>query len=272
MASDNPLGREARYPKRYAPEVLHDIERSAARSTIGVFGDLPFHGVDSWTAWELAWLDDRERLQIACARIEVPADSPRMVESKSLKLYLNSFCGTSFASPDEVKRAIVRDLRSATGSTAAVEILDPAAAIATGLTPLPGSCLDDLPVTCRSTHVDPDRLRARDDEIVSEQVYTNLFMSHCPVTDQPDWASVIIDYAGPRMNHPSLLHYLQSYRNHQGYHENCVERIFVDVQLRCSPETLSVLALFTRRGGIDINPFRSTDARQRAPRLRAWRQ
>jgi 7-cyano-7-deazaguanine reductase len=233
---------------------------------------LPFHGVDTWNAWELAWLDEHRRAHVASATIRIAADSPRMVESKSLKLYLNSFSGTTFSSAKAVIAAIRTDLHRSTGGRVDVELISPDQLEHVSLTGLPGTSLDHLPASMLAHDVDPSSLTARTEEPVSETLHTHLMKSHCPVTNQPDWASVVIDYQGPRINHPGLLQYLLSYRHHQGYHENCVERIFVDIMHRCSPQCLRVLALYTRRGGIDINPFRSSEVGDSPPRLRSWRQ
>jgi 7-cyano-7-deazaguanine reductase len=272
MSDENPLGRATPFVDRYSPDLLFAIERTDARTLIGIGTVLPFCGFDTWNAWELTWLNAHDRPQAASVTIDVPAESPRIVESKSLKLYLHSFSGSSFASPREVARIIGKDLSHSVGCRVKVQLIDPTEALKAQITPLPGACLDDLPVSPPHGAVDSRHLRANESEVVDECVHSHLMMSHCPITNQPDWASVFIDYRGPRINHPGLLQYLLSYRQQQDFHETCVERIFIDILARCGPEDLQVLALYTRRGGIDINPFRSTEAGAKPPRLRSWRQ
>ena len=231
---ESPLGRATPLPERYDPSLLFPVERADARAAIGVGATLPFSGHDAWTAWELAWLDASGRPQVAVGRFEVPATSPRIVESKSVKLYLASLNHERIESREVCAATIARDLSQATG----------AASI-------------DAPLASIPDEPDPSRLTttAWDGD---ETLHTSLFRSVCPVTGQPDYATVIVRYRGPRIERGPLLAYLAGFRRHPGFHESCVERIFVDLLAACRPNKLAVEARFTRRGGLDINPFRSS--------------
>lgn len=268
--SSNPLGQTTDFPKEYAPEVLFSLPRAKARSALGIGARLPFRGVDIWNAWELTWLDATGRPAAGTARIRVDAGSPRIVESKSLKLYLGSLAMTRFDSAVDVVQTISRDLESVVGMQSDV-------AIATSLTEqvqtidkLPGDNLDREPMHRSSDTVDPALLSAGD-ETVTETLNTHLLRSLCPVTGQPDIGSVMIHYRGPRIDRSSLLAYIVSFRQHQDFHEACVERMFLDIKAACGAEELSVFGCYTRRGGIDINPFR-TDFDDQPPTGRFWRQ
>jgi 7-cyano-7-deazaguanine reductase len=252
-----PLGRASDYPDHYAPSLLYTVPRTPQREALGIAeGALPFTGVDLWTAYELTWLGPGGRPQIALASFEVPVDSPSIVESKSMKLYLGSFAQTAFAGLTDVAATIERDLSAVSGARVAVMLRGPSAFGTQAIRELPGENIDDLDVACDAYEVDPTFL-ASAGEIVTETLTSRLFRSVCPVTGQPDIATVQIAYRGPRIVRDGLLRYLVSYRRHAGFHEHCVERIFVDVAGRCGCHALTVLARFTRRGGIDINPFRT---------------
>ena len=267
---DSPLGKPAAYHDRYDPALLFAIERAPQRAALGLAGALPFSGADLWTAYELSWLDARGKPEVAIGRFTVPADSPRIVESKSMKLYLNGFSQTPFASAMAVERTIAADLGRAFGTPVAVELVAPGAFARLRLEELPGESIDDLAIEVRDYAPRPDLLAAAG-PAVEEALVSQLFKSNCPVTGQPDWGSVQVRYRGPRIDRASLLRYLVSFRQHAGFHEHCVERIFVDVRARCRPEKLTVYARFTRRGGIDINPFRS-DWESPAAAIRTARQ
>ena len=261
-----PLGRETDYPQNYAPEALCPVPRAASREPLGITEPLPFSGEDTWNAWDLTWLGRGGLPRVATAEFRVPADSPNIVESKSLKLYLGSFAMSTFADDAAVREAIERDLGTCTGSRVGVR-LNPDPAIAA----LGGDCIDALDVACPSFEVDPGLLSSDAAALVEERLHTHLLRSLCPVTGQPDIGSLEIAYAGPRIDRASLLRYVVSFRRHQDFHEACVERMFVDLLERCGATRLSVHALYQRRGGIDINPFRSNF--EAAPRrLRLWRQ
>ncbi len=264
-AQDSSLGREVAYPSHYDPGLLFPIPREAARRELGLDpAALPFVGFDRWQAFELAWLDARGKPQVDTATLRVPSDSPNLVESKSLKLYLNSLNDERFADRAALRERIVADLSAAAGAPVAMAFGVPA------ISADEGESIDALDIDI--DHYDPPRpefLAADASDIVEETLLSHLLKSNCPVTGQPDWASVSIAYRGPRIDRAGLLRYLVSFRHHAGFHEQCVERIFADVLARCRPQSLSVEARYTRRGGLDINPWRATPG---APEPRARRE
>ena len=252
------LGQPVDYPREYDPSRLFAIARDAGRAQLGLdAGALPFTGVDRWHAYELSWLRPNGLPTVATATLRVPADTPRLIESKSLKLYLNSFNATRFENADAVRACVARDLSATAGGHVGVAFGLPEVAL-----PDAGGAidLDLLDVACEPTREPrPVLLQVADgDAIVEETLHSALLKSNCPVTGQPDWASVRIGYRGPRIDHAGLLRYLVSFRDHAEFHEQCVERMFVDLQARCRPQWLSVEARYTRRGGLDINPWRAT--------------
>jgi 7-cyano-7-deazaguanine reductase len=256
---DSMLGRSVAHADRYDPGILFPIARALQRASIGIDGPLPFHGVDVWNAYELSWLDARGKPEIAIGEIRVPATTPNLVESKSLKLYLGSYAMERFASVDDVRARIAADLAAAAGGEVAVTLTLPDRFANLGIVPLVGESIDDLAVSI-DEHGPPDNnlLRTSEDE-ADETLVSNLLKSNCPVTGQPDWASVAIRYRGARIDRESLLRYIVSFRNHADFHEHCVERMYVDLMRRCAPRRLCVYARYTRRGGIDINPWRSSE-------------
>lgn len=254
------LGQATDYPQHYAPGVLFPIARRQGRAELGIGeGALPFAGVDVWTHYEVSWLDARGKPRVAVAEIRVPATSPCLVESKSMKLYFNSLNFERFDDADALRAVVEKDLSAAAGAPVAVALL-PATAAGHAFADLPGECLDEFDIGCDAYEVDPGLLRADAGRIVTETLHSHLLRSRCPVTHQPDWASVMVEYTGPALDRGALLAYLVSYRNQSDFHEQCVERIFMDLMARCRPEHLTVYARYTRRGGIDINPWRSTGA------------
>ena len=267
----SPLGRATGYPDRYAPDALFAVSRAPQREALGIGATLPFGGSDQWTAYELTWLGSRGRPEIAIATIVVPVDSPSIVESKSMKLYLGSFAQTQWPGAGEVAEAIRSDLSRAAGAPVAVTLAGAEAFAGLGMRELAGEPLDEIDVDCDRYELDPSPLAARGAE-VAETLVTRLFRSVCPVTGQPDIASVQLAYRGPPIDRAGLLRYLVSFRRRPGFHEHCVERIFVDVARRCRPAALSVYARFTRRGGIEINPFRSSPNASAPPNVRTPRQ
>lgn len=254
---DIPLGREVAYPGQYDPTLLFPIPRAQARAEIGVdAAALPFVGHDRWHAYELSWLDARGKPVVATATLAVPATSPHLIESKSLKLYLNSFNGGQrYGSADTVRATIVADLSAAAGAPVDVAFgLPPFVEGADGAVSIDGL---DIEID-RYGPPDASLLSADADALVEETLHSALLKSNCPVTGQPDWAGVRIAYRGPRIDRAGLLRYLVSFRDHAEFHEQCVERVFVDLLARCRPQALSVEARYTRRGGLDINPWRAT--------------
>ena len=251
----SPLGHATTYADAYDPTLLFPVERAPQRAELGLPLPLPFRGVDLWTAYELSWLDPAGKPQVAIATFAVPAESPSIVESKSVKLYLTAFNQTRFGCAADVAATIARDLAAATGAPVDATINAPADFASLPHGELAGTWLDALPFAGPDDAPAPRHLIASGPP-VDEALCTRLFRSVCPVTGQPDYASVQVRYRGPRIDAPGLLAYLVSFRRHPGFHEHCVERIFADVWRRCAPRALSVYARFTRRGGLDINPFR----------------
>ena len=265
------LGRVTDYPDKYAPEVLDAIPRSRNREQLGIGADLPFCGMDVWSAWELTWLGSGQRPAVATARIVIPVESPNIIESKSLKLYLNSFAMTEYSSAKDVERCIRADLSRCVASPVDVRLAPVASTEARTVARLAGSSLDDLDVDCADWEVNAGLLRADGDNIVTVDLHTHLLRSLCPVTAQPDTGSLQIAYRGPTIDPAGLLRYIVSYRQHSDFHESCIERMFIDIKERCQPLDLTLHARYQRRGGIDINPFRSM-SRQIPRDLRLWRQ
>lgn len=255
------LGQLTDYPQHYAPEVLFPIARAEGRSAVGLAGVelLPFQGLDLWTHYEVSWLNQQGKPIVAAAEIRVPATSPFLIESKSLKLYFNSLNFERFATAADFLQRVAADLSRVAGATVTVQLMTPEQHAGLAVTDFPGICLDDLPLSCSGFELNPETLKAQG-ELVEEDLHSHLLRSNCPVTNQPDWGSVLIRYRGPAIDRLGLLAYLVSYRRHADFHEQCVERIFMDIQQRCRPETLTVYARYTRRGGLDINPFRSTQS------------
>ena len=268
------LGKRTGYPLRYARDVLRGIPRAGNREALGISQSLPFHGKDIWTAYELTWLESSGRPTVAVATIEVDAGSQAIVESKSLKLYLNSLAMERFESSADLAALIKRDLSVTVQDEVLVTLATPPSVAAAGVRDLPGICIDAAADSCEVYAVDPSLLVNSDPgahDTVAEEVHSHLLRSLCPVTGQPDFGSVLVRYRGTPIDRGSLLRYLVSYRNHNDFHESCVERIFVDVKERCAPDALTVHGFFNRRGGIDINPFRS-DFEETAIHRRLWRQ
>ncbi|MBT8108544.1 MAG: NADPH-dependent 7-cyano-7-deazaguanine reductase QueF [Gammaproteobacteria bacterium] len=271
MSEISPLGQATVYPDQYSPDLLYAIARIDARSALGIEAAPPFHGTDIWNAWDLTWLGRDGLPRVGTAEIRIPADSPNLVESKSLKLYLGSFAMTGFDSRQDLAAIMTKDLSAATGGDVNVVIRDPEAADGSAVARLPGRCIDTLHARCDVYEVDPGLLDADADDIVAEDLHSHLLRSLCPVTGQPDVASISFSYRGPRIDPAALLRYVVAYRQHRDFHEVCVERMFMDIRERCGAEQLSVYARYQRRGGIDINPFRS-NFESSVPNTRLWRQ
>jgi 7-cyano-7-deazaguanine reductase len=255
----SPLGKPTEYRADYAPELLYPIPRQLKRDELGITAAaLPFVGEDIWNAYEVSWLNPKGKPVVALATFRVPATSPNLVESKSFKLYLNSFNQTNFADLASVEGALLDDLSAAAGSPVSVkvELLSGRPQAAIGYPD--GLLLDDLDIVCDTYQPAPNQLVAVDSPEVEEILYSHLLKSNCLVTGQPDWAMVVIRYRGRPIDHAGLLRYIVSFRDHNEFHEQCVERIYCDITRQCAPEALAVYARYTRRGGLDINPFRSS--------------
>ena len=270
------LGKVTHYVDQYDPSLLDPISRSEARPDHYSSSNLPFLGVDLWTAYEFSWLNSDGLPQIAILECYVPCDSDSIVESKSFKLYLNSYSQAQFISHEEVTERLIKDLSHAVG--ASVEVTLYQVCEFNGFKPIAepqGICIDQKSVSIDCYQPNTELLQlssAEADEITEETLYFIRLKSNCPVTNQPDWASVYISYQGQKIDHAALLKYIVSYRQHQDFHEQCVERIFTDIMACCVPQKLSVFACYMRRGGIDINPFRSTHAHRPATHFRQVRQ
>ncbi|KRB92279.1 NADPH-dependent 7-cyano-7-deazaguanine reductase QueF [Noviherbaspirillum sp. Root189] len=270
----SPLGKPTAYQTAYAPSLLFPIARQQKREEIGIAGSLPFFGIDIWNAYELSWLNLRGKPQVAIATFMVPADSPNIIESKSLKLYLNSFNQTRVASPEALTEMLRVDLSDGFGASVQVKLTLPEGFDKLGMGELEGLLLDRLDIEVDRYTPDATGLKANTDEaIVEETLVSHLLKSNCLVTGQPDWGSVQIRYVGPQIDQEALLRYLIGFREHNEFHEQCVERIFMDIMRQCRPQKLAVYARYTRRGGLDINPWRSNfTTGQRPPNVRNARQ
>ncbi len=252
---DSPLGKATHYADRYDPALLYVVERAPQRAALALGAALPFAGHDAWTAWEANWLDGTGKPQVAVARFYVPADSPCIVESKSAKLYFTALNQTRFVRADDYAATLRRDLSAATGADVPVQLIEPDDYALLARAEPAGVCIDRLALrACHDQPLAAQLVTGRDN--AAETLVTRLFRSECPVTGQPDYATVQIVYRGARIDREALLAYLVAYRRQPGFHEHCVERIFVDIQAACAPDALGVVARFTRRGGIDINPWR----------------
>jgi 7-cyano-7-deazaguanine reductase len=269
-AAGSLLGRHTPAPQEYSPDILHAIPRKLARDKLQIAENLPFHGVDLWHAYEISWLDQTGKPAVFVGKFSVPAQSPNIVESKSFKLYLNSLNSTRFPSVEQAHSTIVTDISAAAGDNVSLELLAVDDDSLQG-SELAGESLDSLAVSSIPCEPHKDQLQVQSGHIIEEMVYSHLLRSLCPVTGQPDWATLWIHYGGTAIEHSSLLEYIISYRNHQEFHEQCVERVFQDLKISCEPTFLHVQAFYTRRGGLDISPFRSTDSNA-LPRPRLARQ
>ncbi|MGH8852416.1 MAG: NADPH-dependent 7-cyano-7-deazaguanine reductase QueF [Casimicrobiaceae bacterium] len=267
----SPLGHATGYPDRYDAGLLFAIDRARQRDLLGVHGALPFSGADLWTAYEISWLDAAAKPQLAIGAIRIPADSPATVESKSLKLYLGSFAQEALPTRGRLGEIIAADLGRVCGAEVDVALrpATPRGTLPVG--ELAGESLDREDAAADAPAPSPGLLVAGG-PTTDEALRTSLFRATCPVTGQPDYGDVMVRYRGPRIDRVSLLRYLLSYRRHAAFHESCVERTFVDIAARCRPECLTIYARFVRRGGIDINPFRSNFEAPPAAAARTPRQ
>ncbi|QBG37589.1 NADPH-dependent 7-cyano-7-deazaguanine reductase QueF [Litorilituus sediminis] len=271
------LGKATQYCSEYNANLLQGVPRSLNRDDLALCNEsLPFYGEDVWYGYELSWLNPKGKPQVAVAEFRFPCTSPNIIESKSFKLYLNSFNQSKFASREEVEKVLTKDLSEVAGASAIVKLfsVDDCPALEIKSADKTSYCIDDEDITV--THYDFDaqllaNAQQQDSENTQEQLVSHLLKSNCLITNQPDWASIYITYTGKKINHGALLKYLISFREHNEFHEQCVERIFCDLQQFCQLEQLTVFARYTRRGGLDINPFRSTHL-DSAPHGRTLRQ
>ncbi len=256
----SPLGKSSAYVATYSPEQLFPIPRAPKWAELGLTAEtLPYGGVDIWNCYELSWLLPSGKPVVAIGEFSIPADSPNIIESKSFKLYLNSLNQSVFESRQALVDVMARDLSAAAGKPVGVRLRTLDEVAEEGIAALDGLCIDDLDVTIEDYDSPrPELLRSDSGRQVEERVYSHLLKSNCPVTGQPDWGTVVIEYRGAALDHGSLLAYLVSFRQHADFHEQCVERIFLDLQRLLTPNRLSVHARYVRRGGLDINPYRST--------------
>ncbi|MDI9331154.1 MAG: NADPH-dependent 7-cyano-7-deazaguanine reductase QueF [Alphaproteobacteria bacterium] len=276
----SPLGKPSTYTDQYDPALLFPVARQTQRQALGLGLDrLPFMGADLWTGYELGWLNRRGKPQVAIVRFVVPCDSTHIVESKSFKLYLNSFSNTRFEDIDQVRERLRADISNAVWhggpmrAGVGVQLLSPEEFDAQTIEELDGLLLDRLDIECDQYHPQPQYLRAEvGEQPVTETLTSHLLKSNCLVTGQPDWGSLRISYHGPQIDQEGLLKYIVSFRNHNEFHEHCVERIFIDIWRQCKPTQLSVYARYTRRGGLDINPWRTSHPQAAPDNVRTARQ
>ncbi len=267
------LGQATQYSSEYDASLLQAVPRSLNRDDLQLGDQLPFHGCDIWTLYELSWLNSNGLPQVAIGEVRLPATSPNLIESKSFKLYLNSYNQTRFDTWEQVEQTLVKDLSHCAGETVSVELKTVQAFSNTPIVDFDGDCLDNQDVVIESYEFDPQILALDEtDEQTSETLHSHLLKSNCLITNQPDWGSVEIRYTGNKIDRQSLLKYLVSFRQHNEFHEQCVERIFCDIMQLCNPSELSVYARYTRRGGLDINPYRSTATIEPSHNTRMARQ
>ncbi|TPV62063.1 NADPH-dependent 7-cyano-7-deazaguanine reductase QueF [Aestuariibacter sp. GS-14] len=251
------LGQSVDYIENYTPGLLQSVPRSLSRDQIGVSHPLPFEGVDIWNGYELSWLNSKGKPQVAILQCRVPVTSDNLIESKSFKLYLNSFNQTRFDSRDEVLACLQNDLSECANAPVTVTLLGPDQFDAMPVNNLTGTCIDDLDIDVAHYSPMPSLLTCDETQQAEETLVSHLLKSNCLITSQPDWASIQIKYQGPKIDHEGLLAYLISFRQHNEFHEQCIERIYCDLMAFCKPLKLAVYARYTRRGGLDINPLRS---------------
>ncbi|EJO5053408.1 NADPH-dependent 7-cyano-7-deazaguanine reductase QueF [Pseudomonas aeruginosa] len=258
-AEHSPLGKTSEYVSSYTPSLLFPISRTAKWAELGLSAEtLPYRGVDIWNCYELSWLTPAGKPVVAIGEFSIPADSPNIIESKSFKLYLNSLNQSAFDSREALRAVLQKDLSAAAGAPVGVRLRSLDEVAEEGIGRLPGRCIDELDIAVDGYEQPrPELLRCDAGRIVEEQLYSHLLKSNCPVTGQPDWGTLVVDYRGPALDPASLLAYLVSFRQQQDFHEQCVERIFLDLQRLLQPQALSVYARYVRRGGLDINPYRS---------------
>jgi len=253
------LGQPTQYPTQYDASLLQAVPRQLNRTPIGLAEQqpLPFHGDDIWHGYELSWLNANGLPQVAVAEFRVPAESPNLIESKSFKLYLNSYNDCRWPSWEAVRVQLEHDLSQCAEGPVSVTLSSVQEAQRKAFGDLPGHCIDQQDIVIEQYDYNPDLLQCSSHDVVTETLHSHLLKSNCLITNQPDWGSVLIRYRGPAVDHAALLRYIVSFRHHNEFHEQCVERLYMDIKMRLKPEQLTVYARYTRRGGLDINPFRS---------------
>jgi len=279
LPEQSELGKNSAYIDQYNSSLLFPIPRAVKREELGILDSPIFFGADLWTAFELSWLNLKGKPQVAIAHITVPAESTHIIESKSFKLYLNSFNATQFVDTQAVRDCMREDLDAALWhggkilARCGIKIILPDEFDKEPVHELDGLNLDRMDIECTSYQPSPELLNAQKNEApVTETFVSHLLKSNCLVTGQPDWGSVQISYSGDQIDQAGLLQYIVSFRNHNEFHEQCVERIFMDIWTRCKPLKLSVYARYTRRGGLDINPWRTSHPQTPPKNIRTARQ
>jgi len=269
------LGKQTEYRQQYDPDLLQSVPRSLNRNDLHLTENLPFKGTDIWTLYELSWLNNKGLPQVAIGNVFIPATSSNLIESKSFKLYLNSLNQTRFSHWDKVQKTLTQDLSRCAGERVQVSLEPVSAYTALPIQNLEGICIDDQDINIDNYQFSSDFLKNAtsdnlisgsmvskstvSENIVNEVLHSHLLKSNCLITNQPDWGSVEIRYSGQKINREALLRYLVSFREHNEFHEQCIERIFMDITRYCQPNSLTVYARYTRRGGLDINPYRSSE-------------
>ncbi|MDV5171725.1 NADPH-dependent 7-cyano-7-deazaguanine reductase QueF [Photobacterium rosenbergii] len=267
------LGKTTEYKDQYDPSLLQPVPRSLNRDDLSLGDTLPFTGYDIWTLYELSWLNKKGLPQVAIGEVRLPADSPNLIESKSFKLYLNSFNQTKFDSWQQIADTLQKDLSECAGADVDVTVQPLSDFDDQPIANFFGECIDDQDIEITDYEFDPSHLEgAASEETVTEILHSHLLKSNCLITSQPDWGSVRISYTGQKIDREKLLRYLISFRNHNEFHEQCVERIFTDIMKYCKPELLTVYARYTRRGGLDINPYRTNMGKTPSDNFRLARQ
>lgn len=252
------LGQKTDYANQYDPSLLQPVPRSLNRDDLKLGDELPFQGCDIWTLYELSWLNEKGLPQVAVGEVSIPATSANLIESKSFKLYLNSFNQTRFSNWDQVEKTLIQDLSACAGEEVTVTVRSVVDYTDSVIVTMAGECIDEQDIEITSYDFDDALLtNAIEDKFVEESLHSHLLKSNCLITNQPDWGCVEIRYRGQKINREALLRYIVSFREHNEFHEQCVERIFTDIMKYCQPESLTVYARYTRRGGLDINPYRS---------------
>jgi len=271
--SDLSLGKQTDYQTGYSSELLQAVPRKLNRQELGCTDSQPFYGEDVWHAYELSWLNGKGKPVVALGRFTLDYSTPNIIESKSFKLYLNSLNQSRFTDQQQLTSLLEKDLSVVAGGAVTVELFAPQDNLSFASQALPGECIDEIDISVNDFVLSSELIRLSPDvTTVSETLHSHLLKSNCLITNQPDWASVVIQYSGLKIDREGLLRYLISFRMHNEFHEQCVERIFCDILNACNPQQLSVQALYTRRGGLDINPFRTSLKNTPAPLRRINRQ